>query len=57
MCPGDFDCSRAVNSSDFFAFLAAFFDGGYLSDFNNNGESDSNDFFAFLDAFFAPCTF
>jgi len=52
-CVADFDQSGAVNSQDFFDFLAAFFAGD--ADFNCSGATDSQDFFDFLGAFFAGC--
>jgi hypothetical protein len=55
ICPGDFDCSGAVNSQDFFDFLSAFFALDPSADFNHSGAVDSQDFFDFLTAFFASC--
>jgi uncharacterized membrane protein len=54
-CAADFDHSGAVNSQDFFDFLAAFFASDPRADFNGNGSVDSQDFFDFLGAFFAGC--
>jgi hypothetical protein len=55
LCPADFDHSGAVNSQDFFDFLAAFFALDPAADFNHSGAVDSQDFFDFLTAFFAGC--
>ncbi len=51
-CAADFNCDGLATSSDFFEFLAVFFDGGAAADFNDDGNTDSQDFFDFLDAFF-----
>ncbi len=52
-CPCDWDGTGGVNSADFFAFLADFFDGN--ADFNRSGATDSGDFFDFLVCFFEGC--
>lgn len=52
-CPCDWDESGGVDSRDFFAFLAAFFDGA--ADYDASGATDSADFFAFLSCFFTGC--
>ncbi len=46
----DWDLSGTVNSSDFFEFVADFFDGS--ADFNHDGVNNSQDFFDYLAAFF-----
>jgi hypothetical protein len=55
MCMADFNQSGAVDSQDFFDFLAAFFAHLPSADFNHSGAVDSQDFFDFLTAFFAGC--
>jgi hypothetical protein len=55
MCAADFNQSGAVDSQDFFDFLAAFFAHLPSADFNHSGAIDSQDFFDFLTAFFAGC--
>jgi hypothetical protein len=55
ICPADFNCSGAVNSQDFFEFLAAFFALNPRADFNHSEAIDSQDFFDFLAAFFTDC--
>ncbi|MBC7771689.1 MAG: S8 family serine peptidase [Pyrinomonadaceae bacterium] len=52
-CPADWNHSGAVNSQDFFDFIAAFF--AEDADFNMNGKTTSQDFFDFLAAFFGGC--
>jgi hypothetical protein len=54
-CPADFNCDEAVNSQDFFAFLAAFFVNGPSADFNRDDRVNSQDFFDFVAAFFEIC--
>ncbi len=54
-CRGDFNASGAVNSQDFFDFLAALFSGQPDGDFNFDAFANSQDFFDFVAAFFAPC--
>lgn len=54
-CPGDFDGSGATTSADFFAFLAAFFEGRFSADVNRDGLVNSADFFDYLTAFFSRC--
>lgn len=49
--PGDWNMDGSVGSTDLFAFLSDFFDGG--SDQNLDGRCDSTDFFEYLDDFFA----
>jgi probable HAF family extracellular repeat protein len=56
VCIADFDANGAVNSQDFFAFLAAFFNADPRADIDNSGQVDSADFFAFLTAFFQGCS-
>jgi hypothetical protein len=51
-CPCDWNHSNAVNSQDFFDFLADFFAGN--ADFNHSGATNSQDYFDFLACFFAP---
>jgi hypothetical protein len=55
ICRADFNEDGAVNSQDFFDFLAAFFASDPLADFNASGEINSQDFFDFLAAFFTGC--
>jgi hypothetical protein len=54
-CPADFDHSGKVNSSDFFAFLAAFFSASPNADVNADGAVNSTDFFDFLRFYFQGC--
>jgi hypothetical protein len=55
-CDADFNSDDAVNSQDFFDFLACFFAPGCGgADFNADGAVNSQDFFDFLGAFFTGC--
>jgi hypothetical protein len=54
-CRTDFNYDGALNSQDFFDFLAALFAGTPDADFNRDGSINSGDFFDFLTAFFAGC--
>ncbi|MGE3107606.1 MAG: beta strand repeat-containing protein [Phycisphaerales bacterium] len=55
VCNSDTDNNGTVNSQDFFDFIAAFFTGGPVADFNRDGIVNSQDFFDFLALFFAGC--
>jgi len=52
-CPCDWDGGGSVDSSDFFAFVTAFFAGS--ADFDCSGATTSQDFFAFVVCFYAGC--
>ncbi|MBC7773656.1 MAG: PQQ-like beta-propeller repeat protein [Pyrinomonadaceae bacterium] len=52
-CPCDWNTDMALNSQDFFDFLAAFFAGN--ADFNDDSMTNSQDFFDFLSCFFTGC--
>jgi hypothetical protein len=52
-CACDWDESGLVDSQDFFAFLADFFESA--ADFDGDGVTNSQDFFEFLGCFFAGC--
>jgi hypothetical protein len=54
-CPADFNHSGAVNSQDFFDFLAAYFSLAPAADFNHSGTVNPQDFFDFLAVFLAGC--
>jgi glucose/arabinose dehydrogenase len=54
-CRADFDGNGTLDSNDFFAFIAAFFDGAAGADFNGDMMVNSQDFFDFLAAFFEGC--
>jgi hypothetical protein len=53
-CPCNWNGDGALNSQDFFDFLACFFTPACDSDFNNDNNENSQDFFDFLACFFAP---
>lgn len=53
MCMADWNQDGVGNSTDYFAFLEAFFSQN--ADFNGDGTTDTGDFFAFLVAFFQGC--
>lgn len=55
VCIADYDCSGAVNSQDFFNYLAAFFAGVPRADLDHDGNVTSADFFLFLQKFFSGC--
>ncbi len=54
-CVADINCDEALNSQDFFTFLASFFANGLAADFNQDDLVNSQDFFDFVAAFFAGC--
>ena len=54
-CAADFNGDGALNSQDYFDFLAAFFAENPASDFNHDGILNSQDYFDFLNAFFNGC--
>lgn len=55
VCPGDFNASNAVEVTDIFTFLNAWFAGSPDANFDNAGGVTVQDIFAFLNAWFAPC--
>jgi hypothetical protein len=52
-CRADFNGDAAVNSDDFFTFLADFFQG--TADFDGDGAVNSDDYFAYLTTYFKGC--
>jgi hypothetical protein len=54
-CRADFNADGAVNSQDFFDFLAVFFASDLIADFNADAVVNSQDFFDFLTALFSGC--
>ncbi len=52
-CRADYNADGAVNSSDFFDFLTAFFEVN--ADFNADGVTNSQDLYDFLIQFFVGC--
>lgn len=55
ICRADLDASGALESSDIFVFLNAWFTGSIQGDFDRDGDRDPADIFAFLNAYFAGC--
>ena len=55
VCPGDFDCSGAVNTLDVLAFLNAWSAGGDEGDFNADGTVNTLDVLQFLNAWSGGC--
>ena len=55
ICPADFDCSGAVDVSDIFSFLAAWFGHSPSADFNGDGVVSVQDIFSFLAVWFLGC--
>lgn len=54
-CPADFNGDGTLDSTDVFAYLAAFFDASPDADVNQDGVVVSDDFFSFLAAYFDGC--
>jgi hypothetical protein len=53
-CPCEFNHDGALNSSDFFDYLNAFFALDPAADFDGNGSVTSDDFFGFVNCFLTP---
>lgn len=52
--PADFNLDGIADTTDYFAFLGAFFAGEPDADFNTDTVIDSQDFYDYLDAFLGP---
>lgn len=55
LCPADFNTDGRLESSDLFAFLAAYFASDPRADINGQNALTPSDIFAYLDAYFAGC--
>ncbi len=54
-CAADFNEDSALDTTDLFSFLSAFFSQHAAADFNGNGTIEVPDLFAYLSAYFAGC--
>jgi hypothetical protein len=56
VCPADYDRNAALQPTDIFTFLTAYFAGDARADWDDNGVRQPADIFSFLTTYFAGCS-